>query len=54
MGVKLAKIDLRACGARVQEESERLFAEAEDALAASKLPERPNREGAEALLVDVL
>lgn len=38
---------------RVQATSERLFAEAEDALRSSKLPERPDREGAEALLVGI-
>jgi hypothetical protein len=39
---------------RVRAESERLFSEAEDALLSSRLPERPDREGAEALLVDIL
>ena len=39
---------------RVQEVSERLFSEAEDALLSSRLPERPDRQGAEALLVDIL
>lgn len=39
---------------RLQEMSERLFAEAEDALRSSKLPERPDREGAETLLVGIL
>lgn len=39
---------------RVQATSERLFAEAEDALRSSKLSERPDREGAEALLVGIL
>ncbi len=39
---------------RVQRESERLFAEAEAALASSTLPERPDREKAEVLLVGIL
>ena len=39
---------------RVQSVSERLFAEAEDALHASKLPEKPDRAGAETLLVAIL
>lgn len=39
---------------RVQATSERLFAEAKDALHSSKLPERPDRDGAEALLVAIL
>jgi hypothetical protein len=40
--------------ARVNAESERLFAEARDALASSRLPEHPDRERAEALLVGIL
>ncbi len=39
---------------RVQATSERLFAEAEDALLSSNLPEKPNREAAERLLVSIL
>jgi hypothetical protein len=39
---------------RVQAESERLFSEAEVALYSSRLPERPDREKAEALLVSTL
>ncbi|QIN82402.1 hypothetical protein GBA63_06880 [Rubrobacter tropicus] len=39
---------------RVQSVSERLFTEAEDALRASNLPEKPSREGAEELLVGIL
>lgn len=39
---------------RVQSTSEYLFSEAESALRASKLPEKPDREGAEALLVGIL
>ena len=38
---------------RVQAEAERLFTEAENALRTSRLPERPDREGAEALLVGI-
>ena len=39
---------------RVQATSELLFAEAEDALRSSNLPEKPDREGAERLLVSIL
>lgn len=39
---------------RVQAESERQFAEAEDAFNSSRLPERPDREKAETLLVGIL
>ena len=39
---------------RVQAVSEYLFAEAEDALRSSKLPEGPDREGSERLLVGIL
>ncbi len=39
---------------RVQVTSERLFSEAEDALHSSTLPERPDKDAAEALLVGIL
>ena len=39
---------------RVQKESERLFDKARDALSSSSLPDKPDRDGAEQLLVEIL